>query len=104
MLTDRGVKILYQKKKKKVLKLHEMSRKVVSIARKTGQTDRRHYDDNVIIVLKFAQGLWPHKRQSIILGGHSFINNQERIEFCTGPPATQNIFFLLKGTSINNYV
>ena len=26
-----------------------------------------------------------------------FINNQERIEICTWPPATQNIFFLLKG-------
>ena len=25
-----------------------MSRKVVSIARKTGQTDRRHYDDNTL--------------------------------------------------------
>ena len=41
MLTDRGVKILYQKKKRKILKLHEMSRKVVSIVRLDGQTDRQ---------------------------------------------------------------
>jgi hypothetical protein len=38
-------KNLYQKKKKKVLKLNEISRKVAFFLFKTGQTDRRHYDD-----------------------------------------------------------
>jgi hypothetical protein len=47
LLMDRGEGNFQPKKKKKILKLHKMSRKVISIARPDRQTDR-HYDDNTL--------------------------------------------------------
>ena len=55
MLTDRGVKkkFFVQKKKKKILKLHEMSRKVAFFLCKTGQTDRQ--TDDIMMTMPFGK-------------------------------------------------